>query len=100
MHRSEFLSIAGMALSAIAQRRGCSAKGIPTILITRLPASADRAAISAAAPEPVPPPKAVRIITSSELFSIPWMLAIPSLSRCAAKFGSAAVPLPLPDASR
>ena len=100
MHRSEFLSNAGRAFSAIADRRGCSAKGIPTILMTRLPVSEDRAASSAAAPEPVPPPKAVRMITSSLFVSISWMLATPSLSLCAAKFGRAAVPFALPDASR
>ena len=84
----------------MAHLKGCSANGRPTMLSTRLPVSLALAASSAAAPDPVPPPSAVRKTTSSDLSRRGEMFPKPSMSLCAAKFGSAAVPLASPVASR
>ena len=100
MVRSEFCSILGSAKSDIARLRGCSAKGSPTMLITRLPESLALEAISAAAPEPVPPPRAASRMTNSDFSNSGDMFEIPSLNLWAAKFGSAAAPFPLPEASK
>ena len=49
------------------ERKGCSANGIPTILIIKLSDSLAIFASSAVIPEPVPPPNPDKIMTNSDV---------------------------------